>query len=79
MPDLLVLDLTVPGRTGHELLAERAGHNRLAAAHRGRRDVLRGPADRDRSLALGAALHVGKPVDADGFARLADRLASLIS
>ena len=79
VPDLLVLDLAVPGRSGHELLAERAGDPRLAGVTAVVVTSSENPADRDRSLALGAALHVEKPGDADGFARLADRLASLIS
>jgi CheY-like chemotaxis protein len=77
-PDLLVLDLRIRGRTGHDLLAERARDARL-------RDVpavivtsSRADADRERSLELGATLHLHKPTDADGFRRLADQLATLL-
>ena len=79
VPDLLVLDLAVPGRSGHELLDERAHDPRLAAVPAAVVTSSETAADRDRSLALGADLHVHKPVDADGYARLADRLASLIA
>ena len=79
VPDLLVLDLDVPGRHGHELLGDCASDSRL-------RDVpavvvtsSADPADRARSLELGAAMHLPKPVDAAGFLQLADGLAALVS
>jgi CheY-like chemotaxis protein len=77
-PALLVLDLDVPGLTGHELLAVRAADERLrrVPAVVVTSSVL--AVDRERSLALGALLHIPKPEDADGFARLADELAALI-
>jgi CheY-like chemotaxis protein len=78
-PDLLVLDLTVPGRSGHDLLGDRARDARLAAVPAVVVTSSEAPADRDRSLALGADLHVSKPVDADGYSRLAERLASLVA
>jgi CheY-like chemotaxis protein len=78
-PDLLVLDLEVPGCTGHELLAGCARDERL-------RDIpsvvvtsSTAAADRERSLELGAALHLPKPVDAAGFMQLADGLAALVN
>lgn len=77
-PALLVLDLDVPGRGGHELLADRARDPRLAAVPAAIVTSSRARADRERSLALGASLHVGKPDDRDGFAELADQLAALI-
>lgn len=77
-PDLLVLDLAVPGRSGHELLDERAHDTRLAHVPAVVVTSSEADADRDRSLALGADLHLHKPVDADGFSRLAERLAALI-
>jgi CheY-like chemotaxis protein len=78
-PDLLVLDLAVPGRSGHDLLSERALDVRLASIPAVVVTSSQAEVDRDRSLALGADLHLHKPVDADGFSRLADRLASLIA
>jgi len=78
-PDLLVLDLAVPGRSGHELLGERARDERLAGVPAVVVTSSIADADRERSLALGADLHLHKPVDAEGFSRLADRLASLIA
>jgi CheY-like chemotaxis protein len=78
LPALLVLDLDVPGRTGHELLAERAADPRLADVPVAVVSSSTASADRERSLALGASLHVSKPLDGPGFADLADRLAALI-
>jgi CheY-like chemotaxis protein len=78
LPALLVFDLDVPGRGGHDLLAARARDSRLAAVPAAVVTSSAAPADRERSLALGATLHVSKPEDGEGFAHLADRLASLI-
>jgi CheY-like chemotaxis protein len=78
-PDLVVLDLALPGRSGHELLDERARDERLAAVPTVVVTSSDATADRDRSLALGADLHLHKPVDADGYSRLAERLAALIA
>ena len=78
VPALLVLDLDVPGRSGHELLAACADDERLAVVPAAVVTSSSAPADRERSLALGATLHVSKPEDGAGFAHLADRLASLI-
>lgn len=79
VPDLLVLDLDLPGRSGHELLEQCAGAARL----RGMQTVVvtssTDAADRSRSLELGAAMHLPKPVDAAGFIQLAEGLAALIS
>jgi two-component system, chemotaxis family, response regulator Rcp1 len=78
VPDLLVLDLDLPGRSGHELLADCAADARL----RGMQTVVvtasTDAADRTRSLELGAALHLPKPVDAAGFMQLAEGLAALV-
>jgi CheY-like chemotaxis protein len=78
-PDLLVLDLALPGRSGHDLLGERARDARLAGIPAVVVTSSEAAADRDRSLALGADLHLIKPVDTDGFSRLAERLASLVA
>lgn len=78
VPALLVLDLHVPGRSGHELLLDRAGDERLSAVPAVIVTSSGAPADHDRSLALGASLHLEKPLDAAGFARLAGRLVELI-
>ncbi len=78
LPALLVLDLEVPGRSGHELLVERAGDPRLAAVPAAIVTSSATPADAERSMALGATVHLDKPEDVAGFAELADRLARLI-
>jgi CheY-like chemotaxis protein len=78
VPDLLVLDLALPGRDGHELLRERATHAWLAAVPTAIVTSSESAADRERSLALGAGLHLAKPSDGGGFALLADRLATLV-
>jgi two-component system, chemotaxis family, response regulator Rcp1 len=78
VPDLLVLDLDLPGRSGHELLEQCAS----AATLREMQTVVvtssTDPDDRARSLELGAAMHLPKPVDAAGFMQLADGLAALV-
>jgi CheY-like chemotaxis protein len=79
VPDLLVLDLDIPGRTGHELLAECAGAARLREMQTVVVTSSTDAADRERSLELGAAMHLPKPVDAAGFMQLADGLAALVS
>jgi CheY-like chemotaxis protein len=79
IPDLLVLDLDVPGHTGHELLAECAGDARLRDVQTVVVTSSTATADRARSLELGAAMHLPKPVDAAGFMQLADGLAALVS
>jgi CheY-like chemotaxis protein len=79
LPALLVLDLDLPGRDGHALLADRARDARLSRVPAVVVTSSPAPADRERSLALGASLHVSKPEDGAGFAHLADRLLALIA
>jgi CheY-like chemotaxis protein len=78
LPALLVLDLDLPGRDGHALLDDRRGDARLSSVPTVVVTSSAAPADRERSLALGADLHVSKPEDGDGFAALAGRLVELI-
>jgi CheY-like chemotaxis protein len=78
LPDLLVLDLHVPGRSGHELLGDCASDARLAAVPAAIVTSSTRVADTRRSLALGARMHLRKPVDADGFTKLAEELAALV-
>jgi len=78
-PDLLVLDLDLPGRSGHELLAMCISDERLRAMQTVVVTASMEVADRERSLDLGAAMHLPKPVDAAGFMQLADGLAALVS
>jgi two-component system, chemotaxis family, response regulator Rcp1 len=79
VPDLLVLDLDLPGRSGHELLAQCADAERLRAMQTVVVTASASAADRERSLALGVTLHLPKPVDAAGFMQLADGLAALVN
>jgi CheY-like chemotaxis protein len=79
VPDLLILDLDLPGRTGHELLAACVADGRLNTMHTVVVTSSTSTADRERSLELGAAMHLPKPVDAAGFMQLADGLAALVS
>jgi CheY-like chemotaxis protein len=79
VPDLLLLDLDLPGRSGHELLAECAGTARLRTMQTVVVTASTDAADRERSLELGAAMHLPKPVDAAGFIQLAAGLAALVS
>ena len=78
-PDLLVLDLEVPGCSGHELLAGCARDERLREIPSVVVTSSTAATDRERSLELGAALHLPKPVDAAGVMQLADGLAALVS
>ena len=78
VPALLVLDLDVPGRSGHELLADCAHDARLSTVPAAVVTSSSAPGDPERSLALGASLHVSKPEDTAGFADLADLLCALI-
>ena len=77
-PDLLVLDLDLPGRTGHELLSQCADAEMLNEMPTVVVTSSIDAADRERSLALGVTLHLPKPVDAAGFIQLADGLAALV-
>jgi CheY-like chemotaxis protein len=79
VPDLLVLDLDLPGRSGHELLALCVSDDRLRAMQTVVVTASTKVTDRARSLELGAAIHLPKPVDAAGFMQLADGLAALVS
>jgi DNA-binding NarL/FixJ family response regulator len=70
-PDLLVLDLAMPGMNGFEMLEALAGTDRPVVA------VLTGFADdelRTRVMAAGAADFLSK---GDGFATLPDRIVEL--
>ena len=78
VPALLVLDLDLPGRDGHQLLADCAADPRLTSVPAAVVTSSRESADREQSLALGACLHLTKPEDGAGFADLADRLAALV-
>jgi two-component system, chemotaxis family, response regulator Rcp1 len=78
VPALLVLDLDVPGRSGHELLADCARDPRLSTVPVAVVTSSAAAGDSERSLALGASLHVSKPGDTAGFADLADLLRALI-
>lgn len=78
VPDLLVFDLALPGATGHELLSACAGDARLAHVPAAVVTSSDSPDDRDRSLELGAKVHLAKPLDLDGFEELADRLVRLM-
>jgi CheY-like chemotaxis protein len=79
VPALLVLDLDLPGRSGHELLEDRARNPRLADVPAVVVTSADGIADAELSLALGARAHLRKPLDADGFGALADALAGFLA
>jgi CheY-like chemotaxis protein len=79
VPELVVLDLDLPGRSGHELLQDRARDPRLADVPVVVVTSADGLADAELSLRLGARAHLRKPLDADGFGALADELAGLLA
>jgi CheY-like chemotaxis protein len=78
LPDLLVLDLDVPGRSGHQLLADRAASPRLRSVPAAVVTSSEKEADRTRALALGADEYLHKPRDQVGFMALAERLVRLL-
>lgn len=78
VPDLLVLDLDLPGHSGHEVLSMCVSEERLRAMQTVVVTSSTNAADRARSLDLGATMHLPKPVDAAGFMQLADGLAALV-
>jgi signal transduction histidine kinase/ActR/RegA family two-component response regulator len=61
-PDMLVLDVVLPGRSGWELLESMRMDARFSAVPVVVTSMLDGEA---RSLALGARAHLSKPIDAD--------------
>jgi CheY-like chemotaxis protein len=77
-PDLLVFDLRIQGRSGHELLVDRARQLRLRTVPVAVVTSSTDDTERERSLGLGASMHVRKPLNAEGFSRLADMLAALV-
>ncbi|AVM73948.1 response regulator [Magnetospirillum gryphiswaldense] len=68
-PHLILLDLNLPGRSGHEILQELKGDNTLRgipvivlSTSEAERDIV-------RSYNLGANSFISKPMDADEFAQ----------
>lgn len=68
-PHLILLDLNLPGRSGHEILEELKGDSHLRgipviilSTSEAERDIL-------RSYRLGANSFISKPMDADDFAQ----------
>jgi signal transduction histidine kinase/ActR/RegA family two-component response regulator len=76
-PDLMITDIGLPDQDGYELirqvraLQERGDTKTLAIAL----TAYARPQDRDKALAAGFQLHVGKPVDPDEFVAVVANLA----
>ena len=66
-PDLILLDLNLPRKSGHEVLAEVKQDPDAAPDPGGRADHVPAQEDVARSYDLHAAVHVSKPVDFDQF------------
>lgn len=75
--DVVVLDVDLPGRDGHSVLA---AWNSRPSSRRSPRVVLSarsGPADRARSLGLGASAHLAKPISPERLLAVLEGLAPL--
>jgi CheY-like chemotaxis protein len=73
-PDLVLLDLNLPGMSGHEVLAELKGDPALRTIPVVVLSTSTAAEDVRRSYELGANLYVAKPVDFDEFADVVKRI-----
>jgi CheY-like chemotaxis protein len=73
-PDLILLDLNLPGMTGHEVLAEVKGDDELRRIPVVVLTTSATPADITKSYDLHANVYVAKPVDFDAFARVVKQI-----
>jgi CheY-like chemotaxis protein len=71
--DILISDIAMPGRDGHDLIRSVRARQRLLPAIAV--TAFARPEDRQRALATGYDLHLSKPVDAD---RLVAAIANLV-
>jgi CheY-like chemotaxis protein len=78
VPDLIVLDLNLPGPSGHELLAEARSTEHLGATPCVVLTSSKTEQDRRRSLELGATDHMIKPSSLDDYSQLASALVRLL-
>jgi CheY-like chemotaxis protein len=76
-PDLIVLDLNLPKRSGMDVLAELKGDESLRSIPVIMFSSSRRELDEDRSLKLGAQEYVTKPSSLEGFAETVKRAFSL--
>jgi chemotaxis family two-component system response regulator Rcp1 len=77
-PDLVLLDLNLPRRSGYELLEAMRGnplHQHIPVVIFSTADDR---SDRERSLALGASSHIGKPRTLDGYQRVLQQVVAMI-
>lgn len=75
-PDLILLDLNLPKRSGMEVLAEIKGDELLRSIPVIMFSSSRRPFDEDRSLELGAQGYLTKPSSLEGFAETVKRAFS---
>jgi two-component system response regulator len=73
-PDLILLDLNLPGRSGHEVLREIKGDPALRAIPLIVLTSSSSPADVQRSYDLAANCYITKPSGLDGFERIARQI-----
>jgi CheY-like chemotaxis protein len=76
-PDLIVLDLNLPKRSGMEVLAELKSDESLRSIPVIMFSSSRREADEDRSLKLGAREYVTKPSSLEGFVETVKRAFSV--
>lgn len=68
-PDLILLDLNLPGRSGHEILEELKGDRRLRGIPVVVLSTSEAERDVQKSYQLGANSFVSKPMDIEDFSR----------
>ena len=75
LPDLILLDILLPGIDGYEVTARLKGLPALRDTPVVALTSLAGPGDRARALAVGCAGYIQKPIDVD---RLPDQIRSFL-
>lgn len=77
-PDVILLDLSLPGRHGLQVLADLRADGRLAAIPVVIVTASRRPGDRQRCLDLGASGFIVKPHDFDGLVAMVGRIGDVL-
>jgi DNA-binding response OmpR family regulator len=76
-PDLLILDIMMPGRDGFEVLEQMSSWGVQDATRTIVLSARASEADRERALEAGADAHMSKPFDPEELAATAEELLSL--
>jgi two-component system, chemotaxis family, response regulator Rcp1 len=73
-PDLILLDLNLPGRSGHEVLADIKGNPAFRRIPLIVLTSSAAPSDVERSYELAANSYITKPISLEGFEQVARRI-----